>query len=151
MWVIFKVLLNLLQYCFYLVFWPWDMWDLSFPTRDQTSTHWIGRWHLNHHQSPLKTLIFFTVLEASQVMTAHPPSTVSVLLLNLWELEYCLLHFLKESKTNNLSNGVLESESYQVLKKKLLLLLIEIASKGGIFFFFQIFYRDHMEMVRKQW
>jgi len=42
--------------------------------------------------------------------------------------------FLKESKTNNLSNGVLDSESYQVLKKKLLLLLIEIASKGGIFF-----------------
>ena len=27
-----------------------------------------------------------------------------------------LLHFLKESKTNNLSNGVLDSESYQVLK-----------------------------------
>ena len=119
MWVIFKVLLNLLQYCFYLVFWPWDMWDLSFPARDQTSTRWIGRWHLNHHQRPLTTLIFFTFLEASQGMTAHPPSTVSVLLLNLWELEYCLLHFLKESKTNNLSNGVLDSESYQVLKKKI--------------------------------
>ena len=27
--------------------------------------------------------------------------------------------FLKESKTNNLSNGVLDSESYQVLKKKI--------------------------------
>lgn len=56
--------------------------------------------------------------------------------------------FLKESKTNNLSNGVLDSESYQVLKKKIATAPYRNCKEG---FFFQIFYRDHMEMVRKQW
>ena len=40
MWTIFKVF-NLLQYCvcfMFLVFWAWSMWNLSSPTRNQTST-----------------------------------------------------------------------------------------------------------------
>ena len=48
---ILKFLLNLLQYCFWsyvLGFWPWGMWDLSSPTRDQTGTLCIRRWSLNH-------------------------------------------------------------------------------------------------------
>ena len=31
-----------------LVFWPQGMWDLSFPTGDQTHTPCIGRQNLNH-------------------------------------------------------------------------------------------------------
>ena len=31
-----------------LVYWSWAMWDLGFPTRDQTHTSCIGRWSLNH-------------------------------------------------------------------------------------------------------
>ena len=37
---------NILFYV--LVFWPEAMWDLSFLTRDQTCTHCIGGWSLNH-------------------------------------------------------------------------------------------------------
>ena len=29
-------------------FWPWGMWDLSFPIRDRTCTPCIGKWSLNH-------------------------------------------------------------------------------------------------------
>ena len=46
-----KSLLNLLQYCFcfmFWFFWPWDMWDLSSLTRDQTHTPCIRRQSLNH-------------------------------------------------------------------------------------------------------
>ena len=44
-----KSLLNLSQFCFYvLTFWPWDMWDLSSPTRDHTCNPCIGRWSLDH-------------------------------------------------------------------------------------------------------
>ena len=43
-----KSLLNLLEYCFYvLVSWQWDMWDSSSPTNNQTVTCCIGRQSLN--------------------------------------------------------------------------------------------------------
>ena len=32
--------------CFF--FWPWGMWDLNSPTRDQTHSLCSGRWSLNH-------------------------------------------------------------------------------------------------------
>ena len=38
-----------------LVFWPRGMWDLSFPTRDQTCTPCTGRGSLNHGP-PAKSL-----------------------------------------------------------------------------------------------
>ena len=47
----FKSLLNLLTILFLvyvLVFWLWDTWDLSLPTRDGTCTPCIGRRSLNH-------------------------------------------------------------------------------------------------------
>ena len=31
-----------------LVFWPWSMGNLNFPTRGQTLTSCVGRWSLNH-------------------------------------------------------------------------------------------------------
>ena len=46
-----KSLLNLLQYCFcllFLVFWLWVMWDLGSLIRDQTRIPYIGRWNLNY-------------------------------------------------------------------------------------------------------
>ena len=46
-----KSLLNLLQYCFWFMFWffwPQGMWCLSSLTWDQTCTPCIGRWNLNH-------------------------------------------------------------------------------------------------------
>ena len=51
MWTIFlKSLLNLLQYCFWLLcfFQPQGMWPHSSPTRSQTHTPCIGRRSLNH-------------------------------------------------------------------------------------------------------
>ena len=43
---------NLLQYSccviFWEFFWPWGMWDLSYPTRDKTHTPHIGRLSLSH-------------------------------------------------------------------------------------------------------
>ena len=51
MWIFLKTLLNLLQYCFcfmFLIFWPWGMWDFSSPTRDWTSTTYVGGHSLNH-------------------------------------------------------------------------------------------------------
>ena len=42
-----SVLLNLLQYCFYvLAFWPRGTWDLSSWSGDQTPVPCIGRWIL---------------------------------------------------------------------------------------------------------
>ena len=34
-----------------LIFWPWGMWDLSSPPRDQTHTPCIEKWSLNHWTS----------------------------------------------------------------------------------------------------
>ena len=55
MWTIFKVFIeflkSLLQYCFcfmFWFFWPWDMWNFSSLTRDQTHAPCIGGWSLNH-------------------------------------------------------------------------------------------------------
>ena len=42
----FKVVTILFLF-YVLVFWPRDMWDLSFPTRDRTLTHCTGRQSLN--------------------------------------------------------------------------------------------------------
>ena len=51
MWTSFKVLIVFvtifLLFCV-LVFWPQGMWDLSFPTRDQTCTPCMGRQNVNH-------------------------------------------------------------------------------------------------------
>ena len=49
MWTIFKVFIELLQYCFCFIcyFWLWGMWDLSSQTRDWTCNPCIGR-SLNH-------------------------------------------------------------------------------------------------------
>ena len=44
----FKSLLHLLQYCFCFMFWSWDTWDISFPTKDWTRTPCIERWSLNY-------------------------------------------------------------------------------------------------------
>ena len=47
-WTIFKVFIAfviILLLLYVLVFWPRGLWDLSFPSRDQTCT---GRWSLNH-------------------------------------------------------------------------------------------------------
>ena len=48
--LLFKPLLNLLQYCLFyvLVLWPQGMWDLSSLTRDWTHIPCIGRRSLNH-------------------------------------------------------------------------------------------------------
>ena len=47
---IFKVLLNLLQYCLFyvLVVWLGGMWDLSSITRDITCTPCLGKQSCNH-------------------------------------------------------------------------------------------------------
>ena len=42
---VLKSLLNLLQYCFCLMFWSWGMWDLISQTRDRNCTP--CRWSLN--------------------------------------------------------------------------------------------------------
>ena len=67
MWTIFKVIIEfvtILLLFYVLVFWPWGMWDLSSPTRDQTHTPCIGKRSLNHwtaREVPalLKFLIIF--------------------------------------------------------------------------------------------
>ena len=48
--LLFKTLLNLLQYCLFYVlfFWPQGMWDLSSLTRDWICIPCIGRQSLNH-------------------------------------------------------------------------------------------------------
>ena len=74
MWTFLKCLLNLLQYCFYFMFWFFGheaCGILSPQTRDQTHTPCIGRWSLNHRTarevpiySPLgtKTIFLFVVI-----------------------------------------------------------------------------------------
>ena len=50
-WTIFKVFIEFVPNWFLLyalVFWPWVMWGLSFPTMYWTNTSYIGRWSLNH-------------------------------------------------------------------------------------------------------
>ena len=44
----------------FLAMWPWDMWDLSSPTRDQICTPYIGRQSLNHwttREVPVRSII----------------------------------------------------------------------------------------------
>lgn len=49
MWTSFKVLIEFVTISSVLVwFWPQGMWDLSFPTRDQSCTPCMGRQNLNH-------------------------------------------------------------------------------------------------------
>ena len=50
MWTIFSfywVCYNMLPF-YGLIFWLWGMWDISFLTRGQTNTPYIGRRSLNH-------------------------------------------------------------------------------------------------------
>ena len=65
MWAILKVFIEFITILllFYVLgfggsFWPWGMWDLSFLTRDQTHTLYIGKWNLNQwtKKEVLKTL-----------------------------------------------------------------------------------------------
>ena len=51
LWTIFKVFIEfvtILLLFYALVFWPWGMWDLCSPARDQTHTSCLGRQSLNH-------------------------------------------------------------------------------------------------------
>ena len=58
-----KSSLNILQYCFcFIYFWPWDMWDLSSPTRDWTRTPCIGRWSPSHWTTREIQVIFAVVV-----------------------------------------------------------------------------------------
>ena len=45
---VFKEFVTILPLFYVLVFWPWDLWDLSSLTRDQTRTVCIGRRSFNH-------------------------------------------------------------------------------------------------------
>ena len=48
-WVFIEFVIILLLFFYdFLFFWPWGMWDLRSPTRDQTCTPCIGRWSPNH-------------------------------------------------------------------------------------------------------
>ena len=54
MWAILKIFIELvtvLLLFYVLVFWPWVMWNLISPTRDQIHTPCIGRRSLNHWTS----------------------------------------------------------------------------------------------------
>ena len=48
MFKVFIEFVTILLLFYVLVFWLQGMWDLSFPTRDQTRTPCIGRRSLNH-------------------------------------------------------------------------------------------------------
>ena len=70
-WTIFKVFIEFvttLLLFYILVFWPQDMWDLSFPIKDRTHTLCIGRRSLNHwtarevSQISLFVCLFFVFL-----------------------------------------------------------------------------------------
>ena len=43
-----KEFVTILPLFYVLVFWPWDLWDLSSLTRDQTRTVCLGRRSFNH-------------------------------------------------------------------------------------------------------
>ena len=51
MWIIFKVFIEfctVLCLFYVLVFWPWGVGDLSYPSRDRTFTPCAGRESFNH-------------------------------------------------------------------------------------------------------
>ena len=83
---VLKSLLNLLQYCFcftYRLFWPRDMWGLSFLTRDQTYTPCIGRQNLNPwtaREVPIYT--FIAVVPKQDITPIHWALTISQV---VWE------------------------------------------------------------------
>ena len=66
-WTIFKVLtefVTILLLFYVLAFWPWGMWDLSSPTRDQTYNACIGRWSLDHwtaREIPYHLILYFSL------------------------------------------------------------------------------------------
>ena len=67
MWTFFKVAIEFvatLLLFHVLSFWPWGMWDLSSPTRDQTPTPCIGRWSPNHWTTREGPLWSFSCLSA---------------------------------------------------------------------------------------
>ena len=75
MWTSFKVLIEFvtifLLFCG-LVFWPQGMWDLSFPTRDQSCTPCMGRQNLNHW---ITGEVHWLSLRISQLPPPPPPHT----------------------------------------------------------------------------
>ena len=42
------LLFYVLSFVFFFFFWPWGMWNLTFPIRDRTQTPCTGRGSLNH-------------------------------------------------------------------------------------------------------
>lgn len=78
MWTTFKSLLNLLPYCFclmFFIFWPQGMWDVSSLTRDRTYTPSFRRWCLNQgspHSRNLSAL--HSITSPSVPEFSHPES-----------------------------------------------------------------------------
>ena len=86
MWTIFKIFIEFVTIwlLFYvLVYWPWVMWDLSSPTKDQTHTLCIWRPSCNHWTTRevselLKLRMGFHYLRQSQLrswQTWYSPSS----------------------------------------------------------------------------
>ena len=97
MWTIFK---SLYWICYNiasvlcLVFWPQDMCDLSYPTRDRTCTPCIGRWSLSHWTS--REVSYSEVLGTSMALPCPPVTSCSVLSKDVlsfvegWDHLFCL-------------------------------------------------------------
>ena len=58
-----------------LVFWPWGMWGLSSPIRDQTHTSYMRRWSLNHWQ-PRKSLVIHFCRKKVPRPKNHPRDSI---------------------------------------------------------------------------
>ena len=58
-----------------LVFWPWGMWGLSSPIRDQTHTSYMRRWSLNHWQ-PRKSLVIHFCRKKVPRPKNHPHDSI---------------------------------------------------------------------------
>ena len=97
MWIIFKVLYWICYkvasvLCFGLFFWPWSIWDLSSPVRDQTHTSCIGWQNLNHWTTKEVPQVQF--LSDSAIYSLNDIGQVTILQTSIslplvWE-EYCL-------------------------------------------------------------
>ena len=97
MWTVFK---SLYWICYNiasvlcLVFWPQDMCDLSYPTRDRTCTPCIGRWSLSHWTS--REVSYSEVLGTSMALRCPPVTSCSVLSKDVlsfvegWDRLFCL-------------------------------------------------------------
>ena len=68
MWTIFKVFIKFVTILFLvyvLVYWPQDMWDYSYPRRDQTRTPCTGKRSPNHWTAGKVPYFYFIILENS--------------------------------------------------------------------------------------